>query len=194
MSGKSRNLIGALIVVAVIVGVGVLLTRSQQSTSGNLGSIEQPTSKDQIREVSVNGEFVRGEIVPEAAFSDFEGNSYNLSDFEGKAVVLDFWAGWCPFCINEMPELQSAQDEFGDELVMIGVHRTDTEDPDVGLKFAEERGVTYLLVSDDGTLYRAAGGFGMPVAVFIDKEGVVTEIKSGPKTKEEIKGKIEALI
>ena len=126
---------------------------------------------------------------------DFEGGTHTISDYKGKAVVLDFWAGWCPFCVAELPLLQEAQDKYPEDLVMIGVHRTDTESLSTGIRFANERGVSYLLVSDsNGSLYKAAGGFGMPVSVFIDKEGVVQEIKSGPKTEEEIKEKIEKLI
>ena len=108
---------------------------------------------------------------------------------------MDFWAAWCPFCIEEMPELQTAQEEYGEDLVMIGIHRTDTEKAETGLKFAEDRDISYLLVSDsNGALYEASGGFGMPVAVFIDRKGVVQDIKVGPKTKEEIKEKVSKLL
>jgi thiol-disulfide isomerase/thioredoxin len=194
MTRKSKNIIVAFVVVVLVITIGVFLVVSRNGSDKDSSTIEQPASNNQSQEVNVSGEFVRGEITPDVTFSDFEGNSYNLTDFRGKAVVLDFWAGWCPFCVNEMPELQAAQDEYGDDLVMIGVHRTDTEDLEDGLEFADERGVTYLLVSDDGTMYRAAGGFGMPVAVYIDKDGVVTEIKSGPKTKKEIVEKVGNLL
>lgn len=193
MLGKNRNILVVVVIVIIAVLLGVFLLSRQKGTTSSVTTNESLRA-DISSDVSVSGEFVRGETAPNVVFSDFEGNNYNLGDFRGKAVVLDFWAGWCPFCVNEMSELQAAQDEFGDDLIMIGIHRTDTENPEDGLEFARDRGVTYLLVSDDGTLYRAAGGFGMPVAVFIDKEGVVQEVKSGPKTKEEISEKVGDLI
>ena len=94
-----------------------------------------------------------------------------------------------------MPELQKASEKYEKDLVIIGVHRTDTERASVGQKFATERGVTYLFATDaDGSLYRASTGVGMPTAAFIDKNGVVIEIKSGPKTAGEIEEKVIKLI
>ena len=145
---------------------------------------------------TIEGRFVKGKAAPKVMAQAFSGEEIDVSAHYGKrAVVLDFWAGWCPFCVAEMPELQKAQDRFGDDLVMIGVHRTDTESVAVGQRFADERGVSYILIKDsDGSLYRASGGIGMPTAVFIDKSGIVTEIKSGPKTAEEITEKVRALL
>lgn len=139
--------------------------------------------------------FRKGEKVPDVTLVGFDDKTYKLSDFSGKAVVLDFWAAWCPFCVEEMLELQKAQEKYSDQLVMIGVHRTDTENKNTGIKFARQRGVSYLLVTDNnGALYKAAGGFGMPVAIYIDSDGTIVEIKSGPKTKEEIKKRISELV
>lgn len=188
---NNAKLIVVVLVVFVLGILGYLLfiknddTKVQQRTSGMSEDVQ----------TQVTGSFVKGEKIPEVSLIDFDENTHNLSDFAGKAIIIDFWAGWCPFCIEEMPELQKAHQEYSNDLVIIGVHRTDTENVENGLKFARERGVTYLLVSDsDGSLYRAAGSFGMPVAVFIDKEGVVTEIKSGAKTAEEIKQKVGELV
>lgn len=174
-----------LIVVGFVVlgAAGYFLSQGKQT--------QQPVEKFEASQTT----FKKGQTAPDVAFIDFEGQTHHLSEFQGKAAVLDFWAAWCPFCLEEMVELQKAHDKHKDQLIMIGVHRTDTESKETGLKFAKGRGVSYLLVSDqDGSLYRAAGGFGMPVAVFIDKGGVVQEIKSGPKTAEEIQEKIGKLI
>lgn len=186
MKKNTRYLI---IIFLLILGGGYLVLRG-----GLVSQPQAPGSQTKVPPSQVSGSFTRGQKAPDVTLVDFDGKTHNLSDLEGRAVVLDFWAAWCPFCLEEMPELQEAQDNYGEKLVMIGVHRTDTESKDVGLKFARDRGVSYLLVADaDGSLYRAAGGFGMPTAVFIDPEGVVSEIKSGPKTKNEIEEKISEL-
>ena len=189
-----KNNIAIIIIIILVLGVGGFLVF--RSSSGGLGSTVSNGSQLQVSEpAKITGTFKRGQKVPDVSFTDFDGNTHNLSDYAGKAIVLDFWAAWCPFCLEEMPELQKAQDKYGDELVLIGVHRTDTESASRGLGFAQDRGVTYLLVTDPSdSLYRAAGGIGMPTAVFIGKDGVVTEIRSGPKTKEEIEEKIGALV
>lgn len=189
----NKNLIVGIIIVLILVFGGFLVFRGSRQDEAVPGVSQ--TGSDVSKTSQVSGGFVRGQLAPEVTFVDFEGNTHNLSDFRGKAVVLDYWAAWCPFCIEEMPELQKAQDKYRDELVMVGVHRTDTEKAETGLVFARDRGVSYLLVKDgDGGLYRAVGGVGMPVAVFIDKDGIVTEIKSGPKTAEEIEEKVSKLL
>ncbi len=187
----NKNLIVAIVVILVLGVGGFLLFRGTGQDQVSPGRTQTTQSQPAV----ISGSFTRGQKAPDVSFTDFDGNRHNLSDFAGQAVVLDFWAAWCPFCLEEMPELQKAQDKYGDELVMIGVHRTDTESASRGLGFAQDRGVTYLLVTDpDDSLYRATGGIGMPTAVFIDKEGVVQEIKSGPKTVEEIAEKVGNLV
>lgn len=180
---NSKLIIFGISILLVLVVAGFLVSKKRQDT-------DVPAVSQQISE-----NFVKGQIAPDVTFTDFNGNIHNLSDFRGKAVVLDFWAAWCPFCIEEMPELQKAQERYKDKLVIIGIHRTETERKDIGFEFAKARGVSYLLVTDsDGSLYRASGGIGMPVAVFINGEGRVVEIKSGPKTAGEIGGKIQNLV
>lgn len=188
---KNKNLLIIGIVVVALIGGFVFF---RESGLGERGSGVGGLAKQAV--VQVGGRFIKGELAPKVVAVDFDGNEVNVSENYGKkAVIIDFWAGWCPFCIAEMPELQKAQDKYGEDLVMIGAHRTDTEDKSIGLKFAEDRGVTYTLLQDgDGSLYKAAGGIGMPVAVFIDKDGIVQDVKSGPKTVEEIAEKVGAIV
>jgi peroxiredoxin len=62
--------------------------------------------------------------VPDFAIPDLEGNLHRLADFRGQVVVLNFWATWCPPCIDEMPSLQKlhqALSERGIAVVAISV-------------------------------------------------------------------------
>lgn len=142
--------------------------------------------------------FAVGRMAPDFTLRDFEGRQVALSDFYGKkAVVLDFFAAWCPFCIKEMPELEKAHKAYGDRLIMVGIHRTDSgESIETGKKFADEQGVTYLLLQGTPEIYEAStkGLKAMPVAIFIDSDGVVQDVKAGPKTEEEIKERVLRLI
>ncbi len=186
---QNRNLLIIGGVVVVLVGGFVLFGRSS-SGGGTGGGVQERMV------VQVGGRFMKGELAPKVVAVDFDGNEVDVSENYGKkAVIIDFWAGWCPFCIAELPELQKAQDSYSDDLVIFGAHRTDTESISTGYEFAQDRGVTYTLLQDgDGSLYKAAGGIGMPVAVFIDKQGIVQEVKSGPKTAEEIAEKVGAIV
>lgn len=183
MSNTKLVLVILGVLGATVLGVFVLRGRSQAPLS-----TFEPV---EVQSVEV------GKVAPALSLTDFSGNTQKLSDYKGKAVVLDFWAGWCPFCVAEMPELQAAADKYGDRLVILGIHRTATEAKSVGERFAKDRGVSYpLIVDPQDLLYRtfSTGISAMPLAVFIDKEGVVRDIKFGPKTAEEIQQKVASLI
>lgn len=138
-----------------------------------------------------------GEIAPDFALRDFDGDIKRLSDYRGTPVFIDFWAAWCPFCINELPEIEAVHKEFGDQIKVLGIHRTSTESKDIGADFATERGVTYPLLQDEkGDVYKAYTGGRpfMPVAVFIDGEGVITDIFFGPKSKAQIEAALQNVL
>ena len=152
-----------------------------RQTSSNLEGIQK------VATTSRENTFKRNEYAPDLSLESFTGENYKLSEFKNKAIVLYFWATWCPICVDEIPQLQKIQDKYKRDLEIIGIHRSDTEKKDVGSEFAKGKEISYLMISDsDGKLYRATGGIGMPVTVFIDKKGEVVEIKIGPKTSDEI--------
>ncbi len=59
--------------------------------------------------------------LPDATFHDFDGNSFTLSEFHGRIVLVNFWASWCPPCIKEIPELLRIAESRGDGLVLLAV-------------------------------------------------------------------------
>jgi len=157
----------------------------------NLGSGSSNLSNNQ------NGQIKVGQPAPKFELESFDGDTVSLASLEGKAVFVDFWAGWCPFCIGEMPEIEKISNEFGEDLVVLGIHRTDTEDLQTGREFAKKVEVTYQLLKDtDGSLYKTygAGQSAMPLAAFIDKEGNISKIFFGPKTESQMRDNVNNII
>lgn len=135
-------------------------------------------------------------LAPDFELQTYDGKSVRLSDFRGKKpVFLNFWAGWCPFCLEEMPLMAQTQEKFKDQYLTIGVNRG--ESLKTARKFSDKVGVTnrLLLVLDpaDAT-YGLYGGFAMPYSLFIDKSGVIRDIKLGPLTPEELEQKIQKIL
>ena len=96
-----------------------------------------------------------------------------------------------------MPQIEKISNEFKDDLVVLGIHRTETEDVKTGADLAKETGVTYQLLKDsDGSLYKTfgLGQSAMPLAVFVDKEGNVSKILFGPKTEGQMRENVEKII
>ena len=101
-----------------------------------------------------------------------------LSDYRGKAVILNWFASWCDPCKNEIPEFQAAQEKLGDQLVVLGVDYLESPGDATGI--LDELGATYPAVLDGaGTVAQHYRVTYMPTTFFIDKDGVLQVIKTG---------------
>jgi len=91
-----------------------------------------------------NGPTGAGKPAPEFALQSLDGKTVHLSDFRGKAVVVNFWATWCQPCRVEMPWFVELQKQYGsDGLQILGINADeDTSADDLG-KFAKGMGVNY---------------------------------------------------
>ena len=103
----------------------------------------------------------------------FDGGMVRLSDFEGKVVVLNFWASWCPPCRWEMPFFETMHQEYQDQdVVFLGVAISDTLENARG--FAESTGVTYPIGLDaTGEISRDYKVVSLPTTFFIGRDGTV---------------------
>ncbi|HXG84698.1 MAG TPA: TlpA disulfide reductase family protein [Pyrinomonadaceae bacterium] len=91
----------------------------------------------------------------EMTWNNFDGKTQKLADFKGKAVVLDFWATYCPPCLDEIPHLNELQAKYGAEnLQIVGLHAGDEEDLAKVPAFAERLKINYILASPEDELLR----------------------------------------
>jgi thiol-disulfide isomerase/thioredoxin len=113
-----------------------------------------------------------GTIVPDWNLLGPDGVEVTSAQLLGRIVVLDFWASWCPPCLESMPALQELHEDLSDESVAIfGVQVMDEEDP---VAFMSERNLTYsVLVGGEEVLESTMGGASIPSFVVIDHQGSV---------------------
>lgn len=64
--------------------------------------------------------------IPNPALEDYNSNEVRLRNFEGRVLVLNSWASWCPFCLDELVDFKTAQKEFGDRVVIVAINREET--------------------------------------------------------------------
>jgi peroxiredoxin len=106
--------------------------------------------------------------------------SVTLNQFRGQVVVLNFWATWCPPCVEELPSLMTMQEHTkGKGVVVLGVS-IDVDD-DAYHRFLKQRGVNFLTVRDPEQKIAAMyGTAGWPETYVIDRQGVLRRKFVGP--------------
>ena len=111
--------------------------------------------------------------VPQTPFETASGGTGTMSDYEGKVVVLNFWATWCAPCRKEMPMLSELQTELGGEDFEVVTIATGRNPPPAMKAFFEEIGVENLPLHRDpkSKIAREMGVFGLPITVVLDREG-----------------------
>jgi peroxiredoxin len=104
----------------------------------------------------------------------------NLNQFRGQVLVLNFWATWCPPCVEELPSLMNMQDRLrGRGVVVLGV--SIDVDQDAYHRFLRQRGVNFLTVRDpEQKVASVYGTSGWPETYIIDRQGVMRRKFIGP--------------
>ena len=138
-----------------------------------------------------------GESVPLApAFTvrGLDGRNMRLSDFKGKAVVLDFWATWCGPCRASMPHLSEMQGRYSSQgLVVLGLS-VDDADPQTVRRFADRLGVKFRLAMADEKVLDLYGPIrSIPMTYFINRRGEVTRRVVGYIDRETLESYVREL-
>ncbi|QYJ01932.1 TlpA family protein disulfide reductase [Thalassovita mediterranea] len=170
MSRLVKFAIPALIVIGLVV---VSLTLLQATSKGG--------SKDEIANLATGSIAAldvskRGEPVSTAAFDGPDGEAVTLADFEGRNILVNFWATWCGPCEREMPSLAALQTAKGDENFQVVAISVDAaEDRDYARQRLQELtgGVIdfYFVPPERWEVVYDSGARGFPTTVIYDETG-----------------------
>lgn len=136
----------------------------------------------------------------EAKAQDFtvtllNGDSFKLSEQQGKVVIMNIWATWCAPCHDETPDFVDLYNEYKDRgLVILGVS-IDEQGKSVVMPFMEKYDVNYPMVIDDGSIMDKYGPtMGIPTTYIINKKGNLQYFAVGALTQKELEPRINRLL
>lgn len=156
---------------SVFVLIGCSGGQSNDTSSGK---------KSGKRSSALHQEMAIGSEAPDFTAKLNNGETFTLSDKKGQVILLNFWATWCSNCVKEMPAIEKLYEEYGNQVVIIGVNVG--EDKSTVDAFIDTKNYTlpiaYDTESNISNLYPSAG---IPYTVIIGKDGLVTETFLGAK-------------
>jgi cytochrome c biogenesis protein CcmG, thiol:disulfide interchange protein DsbE len=138
-----------------------------------------------------------GQSSPELSLKDATGKTYNLSDYRGKVVVLNFWATWCVPCKEEMPIFTEAYKRYNRRgLVVLAASLDDARTKKYVAKFVQNFKMEFpvLLDATPATMQQIGLGDSVPSTVFIDEGGNLAGKIVGQADKKDVLARIEKLL
>ena len=139
---------------------------------------------------------LQGQQAHDFTLQSLDGKTVHLSDFRGKAVLLNFWATWCEPCKLEMPWFVDLQKQYGAQgLQVVGVAMDDADVEDIA-KFAKDMNVDYpILVGNEAARDSVGNDYGgvpfLPESFFIGRDGKILDKVLGLKSKSDIEDSIK---
>jgi cytochrome c biogenesis protein CcmG/thiol:disulfide interchange protein DsbE len=129
------------------------------------------------------------ETMPGIVLPSLDGQLVNLSDLNGKVVMLNFWATWCPPCRSEIPDFVELENELGSRgLAIIGVS-LDTDTPDQVKAFVKENAINYQVLyagdQSEEVVDQMGGIRGIPTTFLIDRQGGIVRKVTGVLSKQD---------
>lgn len=161
MQKKLFPIVGAIIVA---ICIGLIIRANAPNSPANTSNSESASSSTQK--------------LFAASFPDENGKVQALKQWQGKVIVLNFWATWCPPCREEMPELSALNMQYQNKnVVVLGVS---TDDVATVKKFTDETKLSYPLFAADMAGSDLATSLGnnqdvLPYTVIIKADGMVAK-------------------
>lgn len=199
---KSEKLILYLLAfVFVLIGASILYSRLKGSVEQEIVVKKEDAQAEESTDTETSNEESTEEKedtkLPDFTVADADGKEVHLSDFEGKPVILNFWASWCGPCKSEMPDFQEMYEIYGEDIHFVIVNMTDgsRETLDSAKEFVESQGYTFPVYYDIKLSAAIAYSVStIPATYFIDAQRNAVAMANGMLSMENLQKGIDMLL
>ena len=199
-TGKTL-LIGVLIVILLAASYVVYGKLSAKEPSAASGTSVTTADTETVSSGITAGttETTASAAVAAADFTvyDADGNAVTLSSFQGKPTVVNFWASWCSYCKQELPDFQAAYEQYGDRVnfVMVDLTGGGNDSAADAQSIISKNGYTFPVYFDnDSSAVSAYGIRSIPVTCFIGTDGSLQDSNTGAMSESALTASIESLL
>lgn len=119
-----------------------------------------------------------GTSAPEFEATNTDGEKVSLADYQGKVVLINFWASWCGPCVNEMPLNNDVFQEHADEIVTLFVNVGESKGT-VNEFLSAHQFQFPVIIDATGKLSELYSITGLPVTYILNKEGAIGQVITG---------------
>ena len=117
---------------------------------------------------------------------DLDGKSVSLSDYRGKWVIVNYWATWCPPCLEEIPDLVDLYEENPDTIMVLGIDFEEVNEEYLK-EFVDSHMISYPIMNTEPVPVTELGPvLGLPTSYIISPDGERVARQEGPVTREAI--------
>lgn len=150
-----------------------------------------------VAQYQLSSDKIQSSNLPTFNLPDLSGQKHNLAEWQGKIIIVNFWATWCPPCRKEIPEFVALQNEYqAQNIQFIGIAIEEKEPVEEYLDFVD---INYpiLIAGDEGVLLSQQFGNqvgAVPFSVVINQQGKIIHHQAGEFKREKILEIIQPLL
>ncbi len=177
---KKKWIYGAILAILILGLIYLLWNRNTDRLENTNSEEDRVTVEDdpkledeeaeEARDPSEFPDIAVGEKLPDFTLQNLKGENINLRELEGKIVILNFWATWCPYCVQEMPDLNKL-DKENEDLIVVAVNVN--EKKSIVEEYIKDGGYDFQVVLDEeGEISINYMATNLPSTYFINEEGL----------------------
>ena len=190
----------AIISLAAGAGVAYWLSNKEVNETGKVDTQVKPTANKTVQKGDprpVAPTKIIGTKRPSFKLKDTDDELRDISEFDGKVVMINFWATWCPPCVREIPAFIKLYDKYKDQgLEIVGVA---LDEKQAAIDFVDPMGINYPILIGELEGINISKDYGnrlgvLPYTVIVDREGKIIYADPKELSFEEAEAKIKSLL